>query len=254
MLSFDVNDALTARLVLAVSAASLGAGLAASFKKISHLGLCLLISFAAGSLLAVSCLDIIPETVELVGPWAAAGSLATGYLFFFLITRFVYHVCPACSATHTEVKFKALTWSMLLALAVHSFMDGLAVYGGTMTEETSGRMVLLAVAFHKFPEGLALTLVALGSGMGRLKAFLVCFLMEAVTTVAGGMTGVWLGVSDHAAWMGFVLGHVGGGFLFLAYHALLSDFVKHHPKHTIFAAAFGAACIGAIQLLFGHGH
>ncbi len=92
-----------------------GSLIASGLKKVSHLGLCLLISFAAGALLAVSLFDILPETVEAVGIFNGLVSFASGYLLFFLITKFVFHVCPACAATHTEVKFKAITASMIVA-------------------------------------------------------------------------------------------------------------------------------------------
>ena len=49
-------------------------------------------------------------------------------------------------------------------------------------------------------------------------------------------------------WTGYILGHVGGGFLFLVVHALLSEVVKHHPKHTILSALAGAGVILVAQI------
>lgn len=239
------------RELLAIGMAALGALLAVSFKKISHLWLCVLISFAAGALLAVVLLDILPETVELIGWPAGLVSMLSGYLLFFLITKFVFHICPACAATHTEMNFKAITIAMLVALAVHSFMDGLAIYSGYLTASQIGTMVFLAVAYHKFPEGMALTLVARGSGMSLRKSFLICVLLEAATTIAGGMVG-WFALTPGAAgWLGYVLGHVGGGFLFLVIHALLSEAIKHHPRPTILAVLAGGISIALAGFLIG---
>jgi zinc transporter ZupT len=232
-----------AREFLAVAMAALGALLAVSFKRINHLWLCVLISFAAGALLAVVLFEIIPETVESIGRTGGAISVLSGYLLFFLITRFVFHICPACAATHTEANFKSVTIAMLVALGVHSFMDGLAIYSGYTSVSGIGLLVFLAVAYHKFPEGMALTLVARGSGMGRAKAFLLCFSLELVTTVAGGVAGMLSFDPNSSQWIGYVLGHVGGGFLYLVIHALLSEVVKHHPRSTILAALIGGASI-----------
>ena len=254
MFSLDAGQLIAARLVIAVSAAALGSFIAVRSKKISHLGLCLLISFAAGALLAVTFLHLVPETLEIAGPLKGGLSILSGYLVFFLLTRFVFHVCPACSATHTEVKFRAITVAMIAALSVHSFMDGLAIYSGSLSGTSSGFLILLAVAFHKFPEGMALSLVALSSGMNRTTAFMIGFAVEAITTVMGGAAGLLLRFSEHSSWVGLVLGHVGGGFIFIVIHALLSEVVKHHPKHTILAAILGAASIGAVQFFLGAGH
>ena len=239
------------RLALACLVASLGALAAVSFRKISHARLCLLISFAAGALLAVAVLDIWPETVELVGGFGAAVSFLTGYALFWGITKFIFHVCPACSATHTEINFKAITLSMVAALSVHSFMDGLAIYSSYLTGSKIGIFIFLAVAFHKFPEGLALTLVGIGSGMKRAKAFLLTFLLESLTTLAGGIAGILFLLPSASQWIGYVLGHVGGGFIFLVTHALLSEMIKHNPRNTILAALTGALAIGAVGAFLG---
>ncbi len=248
MSQLTAADWLFWRLVLAISAATVGALVAVSFKKVGHLGLCVLISFAAGALLGVSFFHILPESYEIAGPVGATISILLGYVFFLLLTRFVYHVCPACSATHTEVKFKALTTSMVVALSVHSAMDGLAIFSGAHTGHGTGLAILLAVAYHKFPEGMALTLVAIGSGMSRQKAFLITLLLEAVTTLAGGMVGFLFPIQEHAQWAGYILGCVGGGFVFLVFHALLGEVVKHHPKHSILAAVAGGLSIYCVQI------
>ncbi len=239
------------RLIVAVSMAGLGSVLAISFKKISHHGLCVLISFAAGALLAVSLLDIVPETVKLVG-WLGGGlSLLSGYVLFFFVTKFIFHICPACAATHTEINFKAITIAMVTALSIHSFMDGLAIYSGYLTKSLVGMLIFFAVAYHKLPEGMALTLVARGSGMSRFKSFAVCVGLESTTTLAGGLVGFFMMIPDSAKWVGYVLGHVGGGFIFLVIHALLSEVIKHHPRSTIFAALAGCASIVALGYLIG---
>jgi ZIP family zinc transporter len=237
------------REILAVAAASLGAVLAVGFRKISHFWLCVLISFAAGALLSVSFLDIFPETFELVGIMGGLLSAGSGYLLFFLITRFVFHICPACAATHTEVNFKAVTAGMVVALAVHSFMDGLAIFSGSVAGAPIGVPILLAVVFHKFPEGMALALVARSSGMTRRAAFLVAFGLEGITTLAGGIVGYFMLSPAVPQWIGYVLGHVAGGFVFLVIHALLSEAIKHHPKSTLLAAFVGAASVAAVGLL-----
>ncbi|MBI3251775.1 MAG: ZIP family metal transporter [Candidatus Omnitrophica bacterium] len=239
------------RLFIAVFMATLGAFLAVSFKKISHRSLCILISFAAGALLAVSLFDIFPETVEIVGFLPAIFSFLSGYLVFFFITRFVFHICPACAATHTEVNFKAVTLAMVVALSVHSFMDGLAIYSGYVATSKIGLLIFLAVAYHKLPEGMALALVSRGSGAGRARSFFLSFSIESLTTFAGGVAGLVALLPGASRWVGYVLGHVGGGFVFLVVHALLSEVIKHHPRSTLLAAFLGAVSISLVGVFFG---
>ena len=229
--------------------ASIGALFAVSFKKIGHLTLCVLISFAAGALLAVSFLDILPEAFGMVGWFGGIVSALSGYLLFWLLTRYVFHVCPACSATHTEINFTGLTAAMVVALSVHSFMDGLAIYSGYMTGSHLGLIVLIAVAYHKLPEGMALALVARSAGMGRLKAFTLAAGLEAATTLAGGLVGMLFLLPESSRLTGYILAHTAGGFIFIVLHALLSEVIKHHPRWTILAAVVGALSIAAAGIL-----
>ncbi len=235
---------------VAVLGACLGALAAVSFKKIGHRTLCILISFAAGSLLAVSLFDIVPETFASLGAVQALFSILSGYALFWVVTRFVSHICPACAATHTEVDFKAVTITMIVALSIHSFMDGLAIYSSLSAASSVSVQLFAAVLFHKIPEGMALTLIARGSGYSRLKAFGITALLEGITTFAGGFAGFfWVPASTQ--WAAWVLGHVGGGFIFLVIHALLSEVFKHHPRSTVIAASAGAVSILLIGGLVG---
>lgn len=209
--------------------------------------MCLLISFAAGALLTVSLFDILPEAFEAVGIVKGLVSFGSGYLLFSLLTRYVYHVCPACSASHTEVQFRAITIAMVSALSIHSFMDGLAISSGSASGSSIGFLILLAVVYHKFPEGLALTSVAISSGMSRRRAFFMSTLIESSTTLVGGIVGFLLPLSQGSHWSGFILGHVAGGFVFIVLHALLSEVVKHHPRYTILSAILGGLSILAVQ-------
>lgn len=231
--------------------AAVGSLIAVSFKKISHRGLCLLISFAAGALLAVAALDLVPETMRAAGWVGGTLSVASGYLLFALVTRFVFHVCPACAATHTEANFKTVTLAMVSALSIHSFMDGLAIYSGYAAAAEIGFMVLLAVALHKLPEGLALTLVARGSGFSRPRALLFCLGLEGLTTLAGGLSGLLGLIPGSQRWVGYVLGHVAGGFIFIVLHALLSEVFKHHPRSTVLAASAGAFAMAVAGFMVG---
>jgi len=55
-------------------------------------------------------------------------------------------------------------------------------------------------------------------------------------------------------WLDAVVAHVGGGFLFLAMHAVLGEIIKHHKALvlTSFAIGFGAVAALALSLrLFG---
>jgi len=226
----------------------------------SHRRLCALISLGAGTLLGVTVFGILPESSEALRWWQLLIALASGYGVFFLITKYVYHVCPACAASHfdetTTHRFSEIARAMMIALAIHCTVDGLAIAAGQEAGEAqpteAGRVVgisvVLAICVHKIPEGLALGALLLGAGLSFGKIMLRVTAVEA-TTLLGGGVGVFFLRNVSVFWVGAALAHAGGGFLYLAAHALLGELVKHHTAHVLkyFAAGFGL--IGTLVLL-----
>lgn len=241
-------DMVLIRAVIAVVVASLGGAVIFFVKDISHKHLCALISLAAGALLSVVVLDIIPETIDLIGLLETAGAVLLGYATFYLIGKYVYHICPACAATHKESMFR-VTMLMVVAMSIHSFMDGIAIAVGHETGTSVGYIIFFAVAYHKFPEGLALASVAVSSGYSRAKAIGITVALEGATTLSGGIIGAVALAGSAPIWFGFVLGHVGGGFLYLVFHALLGEMVKHEKKSTVFYASLGFVSLAVIGFI-----
>jgi ZIP family zinc transporter len=178
-----------------------------------------LVYAAMGVLLAVTVCDVLPDAKSLL-PWPAFGAaVVSGYALFWAVSRYVYHLCPSCAlGAFDAAAMERLGRSVLLlmvAVGLHSTMDGVAVAVG---DEIGGRAnlgVLLAVSLHKLPEGLALALLLIGAGYTRRAALLWTLGIE-TTTELGGLLGVFALRGLPLPWLGLVFGHVGGGFLYLA--------------------------------------
>jgi zinc transporter, ZIP family len=241
------------RVLLAFSLAWLG-GLVSSMFAISHKRLCRLISFAAGSLLGVTLFSIIPETYTAMSRWQLLIALGSGYLVFFLVSRYVFHVCPACAASHfdeaTTHRFSEIASAMVIALGLHSTMDGLALALGREAEMAGSldASLLLAVCVHKVPEGLALCALLLASGLKRRVALAWVAAVES-TTIIGGAIGLWIVPHISSGWLDLILAHVGGGFIFLAFHAVFGELMKHSRSAVIVSFASGIAVIGFLTLI-----
>jgi len=183
----------------------------------------LLVYAAMGALLAVTVFDVLPDAKSLL-PWSAfllAG--ASGYGLFWALGKYVYHICPSCSiGAFDKATTERLGQSVLLlmiALSLHSAMDGVAVVVGDRIAGRPNLALLFAVSFHKFPEGLALALLLLGAGYSRRSALLWMFAIESSTEI-GALVGI-LGLSHLSLFhLGLVFAHVGGGFVYLIFTTL----------------------------------
>ena len=245
-------------IVLAFALAVGGGALGASLGR-SHERLCALISLGAGTLLGVTVFAILPESFAALHWWGLLLALGSGYAVFFLITKYVYHICPACAASHfdeaTTHRFSEIATAMMVALAVHCTADGLALAAGHeahASHAAGGRVLnvslVLAVCVHKIPEGLALGALLLGAGFSRAKTVRCVAAVEAMTLLGGVVGRLFLHeVSDF--WLDAVVAHVGGGFLFLAAHAVLGEILKQHKALVLANFAAGFCLIGALTLL-----
>ncbi|MBI3316804.1 MAG: ZIP family metal transporter [Candidatus Omnitrophica bacterium] len=227
-----------AQSLAAYVSAGLGAALAVSIG-VSHRQLCALISFAAGTLLSVTLFHILPEAKENGLSVASLGfALASGYGLFFLISRYVFHVCPACAASHfehqSESKFKNIFFLLAIALTIHSIMDGMAIaLSPHMSQGAADPSLFFTVAIHKIPEGLALCALLMKSSFSRTKALLGTLAFELSTllgwTIGHGMIGLEMSVS----WLNLVMVHIAGGFVYLAFHAAINEIRDHSPRFIL---------------------
>src|SRR5437762_1973639 len=97
-----VNGPLTFWQVAAAYVFALAGGSISTLLSLTHKPLCALISFAAGTLLGVTLFAILPESLNNCPWWSVVLAAATGYAFFFFVSKYVHHVCPACAASHFD--------------------------------------------------------------------------------------------------------------------------------------------------------
>jgi zinc transporter ZupT len=237
----------------AAYAFAVGGGAVSTTLRLTHKPLCALISFAAGTLLGVTAFAIFPESFAAGAWWWVVLAAATGYALFFFISKYVHHVCPACAASHFDADatkhFGEIASALIVALAIHSTTDGLALGIGQESQTTAaGQWSLFsALCIHKIPEGLALGSLLIGAGMPRMRALVWVAAVEA-TTLIGAAAGFFFLAGHQIFWLSLFMAHVGGGFIYLATHAVLGEMLKHHRSLVLASFALGVALIAILNI------
>src|SRR5271163_3257111 len=113
---------------------ALGGALLSALLARTHKQLCALISLGAGTLLGVTLFAIGPECWKGLAIWQLLLAAASGYALFAIISKYIFHVCPACAASHFDEaathRFGEIAVAMMIALAIHCTVDGLALAAG----------------------------------------------------------------------------------------------------------------------------
>jgi zinc transporter ZupT len=239
--------------VLAAYAFALAGGTISVVFRLSHKTLCALISLAAGTLFGVTLFALVPEALQFARWWMVLLAAASGYALFLIISKTVHHVCPACAASHFDADasrhFSDIAVALIVALAIHSTSDGIALGIGRGIHATeAGKWTLFAaLCIHKIPEGLALSSLLIGAGFRRVTTLGWVAATEA-TTLAGGAIGYFLLGETSLFWLALLMAHVAGGFIYLAAHAVLGELMRHGKALVVTSFMFGITLIALLNL------
>jgi ZIP family zinc transporter/zinc and cadmium transporter len=233
------------RLVYAVAAASanlVGALAVTSRQRWSVRALDGMLAFAAGFMIAVGLLDLLPEALARGGRSAAVVALL-GYL--------AVHITQHVIGTHfhfgeeTHHVSEAVSVAALVGLLLHTFVDGVAVASGLDVGGAVGALVFLAVILHKVPEGLAISSLFLAAGQGRRRALLAAGALG-VATIAG------LVLTEHvAALRDHGLALAAGVTLYVGMSNLVPEFRARGGWHLPLAFIGGTATYFVARTLAG---
>jgi zinc transporter ZupT len=241
------------RILAATSVAVGGILLGFLLGHVSAVGMNLLVYSALGALSAVTAADVLPDAKQMLswpGFLTAAGS---GYALFWLIGKHVCHICPACAIAHrgegTVRRLGPIAVLLMVALGIHSTMDGIALVVADAVTRRPDVGVLFGVSFHKLPEGLALILLLIGAGYKRRTALVWALAIES-TTVFGGVLGVLALRWASLPWLAWLFGHIGGGFLYLVTNAFWAPSVHHRrlPEPPLMIASVVTFAITSLLL------
>ena len=191
------------------------------------------IAFAAGVLISVSFMHIIPKTFEMSN--YAPIFLLIGFLSLHLFNRFLkVLVCG-------EKECKDYSFGIIPALGIgfHSFLDG-AIYSVTFSVSVfTGVLAAIGMVLHEFPEGIVTFLLLMKSGFKKRKSAMYAFLAAAVTTPLGVIIS-WPFISKLTQPMlGILLSLSAGALVYVGATHLLPEVEEESKKYTLLALAAG---------------
>lgn len=201
---------------------------------------------AGGGLLSgIAVFWLFPDIAAIASWWQAALLVAFTFSVLFAFDRTLHHLHHSFVDSAAEAGL--IVGPLLVAAAIHSFLDGWSVRFASMDALTN-LAVPAGLALHKVPEGLALGLVARESFRSRGAAFLAAASVESFTLIGAWIEPVAnrLGANEFGhIWLGLVLAVIAGSFLFLGAHTVLP--ARRKPTLMIaFAGAFLLALGAAV--------
>ncbi|MGM0583543.1 MAG: ZIP family metal transporter [Pseudomonadota bacterium] len=189
--------------------------------------------FAAGVLVAVSFLHIIPEALAMA-PGAPAFLLA-GYLAMHVLNRFLTgFVCD-----RPETADYSIGLVPLLGIGFHSFIDGAIYSVAFKVSALTGTLAAIGMVLHEFPEGVVTYLLLLRGGFAKRRALLLAFLAAAATTPLGALAAYPLTRRIEAEPLGAALALSAGALIYVGATHLLPHAEREPRRFSLVALAAG---------------
>lgn len=201
------------------------------FKKISHRFSDVVLSFAAGVMLAAAVLGLIVPSVEYGGKNGLIVTVAgvfAGALCLNLIDRVVPHMHRLVGADLENHKGNANLNKVLLfvtAIAIHNLPEGIAA-GVSFGSDNVADALLIAggIALQNIPEGMVIIAPMLAAGITPGRTFL-CALATGLIEVVGTLLG-YFAVTLATAILPFALAFAGGTMLYVISDEMIPE--THH--------------------------
>ena len=218
------------------------------FKKISHKFSDIVLSFAAGVMLAAAVLGLIIPSVEYGGKY---GILITvigvfcGAVCLNLIDKLVPHMHKIVGIDSEKHKGNENLNKVLLfvmAIAIHNLPEGIAAgvgFGGGNTNEAL--LIAGGIALQNIPEGMVIIGPMLAAGVSPRRTF-ICAMATGLVEVLGTLLG-YFAVSLATFILPFALAFAGGTMLYVVSDEIIPETHSHGSERGATYALLVGFCV-----------
>lgn len=221
------------------------------FKKLSHKFSDIVLSFAAGVMLAAAVLGLILPSLEYGGKYAILITIAgifIGALCLNLIDKLVPHLHKLmgsaeadCNDAHNNTNLSKVLL-FVTAIAIHNLPEGIAAGVGFGSGDTTQALIIAGgIALQNIPEGMVIIGPMLAAGVSPKKTFIsamITGLVEVVGTLIG-----YFAVSIASFILPFALAFAGGTMLYVISDEMIPETHAHGSERGATYSLLVGFCI-----------
>jgi len=225
-------------------------------KNISHKFSDLVLSFAAGVMLAAAVLGLVLPAVEYGGVYGLPVTIVgifVGALCLNVIDKAVPHLHRLVGAEIESHRNADLNKVLLFvtAIAIHNLPEGIAAGVGFGSGDTSQALMIAGgIALQNIPEGMVIIGPMLAAGIRPRKTF-VCAMITGLVEVVGTLIG-YFAVSVASAILPFALAFAGGTMLYVVSDEMIPETHAHgNERGATYALLVGFCVMLVTDVLLG---
>lgn len=233
----------------------IGAVIGFIFKGISHKLSDMVLSFAAGVMLAAAVLGLIIPSLEYGGKYGLVKTILgifAGAICLNLIDKLVPHLHRLAGADIESHKKTNLSKVLLfvMAIAIHNLPEGIAAGVGFGSGDNSRALIIaLGIALQNIPEGMVIITPMLSAGVKPRRTFLIAIL-TGIVEVIGTLIG-YFAVSFASAILPYALAFAGGTMLYVVSDEMVIETHHESERGATYSLLVGFCVMLATDVLLG---
>lgn len=220
----------------------------------------ILISYAVGTLLGATFLEVLPHAFKLARSFEyMAGTILCGILLFFVFEKLVLwrhcheELCEAHDPPRQNHDHGRSGTMIMIGDTFHNFVDGVLIAAAFLANFELGTVTAIAIIAHEIPSEVSDFLILLHSGYSKTRAFWLNLLSSAAM-VLGGILGYYA-LSTTQESIPTLLGLAAASMLYVSVADLIPG-LHRRPEltATLQQVVLIGAGIGTIWLVGAFGH
>ncbi len=209
---------------------------------------CNMICFAAGVMLAISFLELIPESVAVSSIPVAVAGIALGGAVMYGLDRVIPHIHPRVCTQEQGRNLHRTAVYLLLGIFLHNFPEGMAIAIGTVTDIRVSFAIAIAIAVHNVPEGICTSAPYYHSTGEKLRAFLLSS-STAVPILAGFLVARFLFRNIPGTVVGLLAAATAGLMIYITTDELIPSSCMGKNHASIFWLMVGVIFVVLLGLM-----
>ena len=233
-----------------------GSALGFIFKKVTHTFSDIVLSFAAGVMLAAAVIGLIIPSLESGGRFPVLVTILgifAGAAMVNVFDRVVPHLHGFVGVKSENGNDAYINKVLLfvMAIAIHNLPEGIAAGVGVGSGDISRALIIAGgIALQNIPEGMVIIGPMLAAGVSPRKTFL-CALITGGIEVVGTLLG-YFAISISSAILPFALAFAGGTMLYIISDEMIPETHAHgHERGATYALLVGFCIMLICDFYFG---
>ena len=208
-----------------------------------------MLSFAAGVMLSVSFLYLIPESIKFSSIWICCFGVVAGCLAIFAVDKIIPHMHRRHVKPENTPKMKKAAIYLLIGIFMHNFPEGMAMAVGVVPGIKMSLAVAIAITIHNIPEGVCTSSPYYYYTKKRLRSFLIS-VSTALPEIIGFLFAYYLYSFLPVNTIGFLLAATAGIMVYISADELIplscSDDTSHYAIFSLIAGVILVLILGLL--------